>query len=689
MLAGRQGQLLTANQALNQALEERVTELKQAKEAVARQAQDLAHSGQALWNQTKILQSILESIGDGVVVADENGKFLVFNAAAVEMTGIGPTDATPDLWSERYGVYLPDAVTPYPPNELPLARAIRGESVDSAEVFVRNPKLPEGNLLCVTGRPLRAEDGVLRGGVVVFRDITLEKRAEDALVRAKEEAERASKFKDQFLSTMSHELRTPLNAVLGFSDLLADERYGSLNERQRRFVSNIHTGGQHLLKLISDILDLSKIEAGRMVLALQDVPVEAAFAEVLNALRPLADKKSQIFSQQAQPGLAVRADETRFKQILLNLLGNAIKFTPAGGRIELVARQVDALVRVEVRDNGPGIPAEEQKRIFDAFYRLRKSGETTEGTGLGLAITQRLVELHGGQLGLESEPGQGSCFYFSLPIEAAAVRGTASRETKPRARASELPRILVIEDDPASGQLFQSQLTSSGYEAVLCDQPKRAAEIAAELQPSAITLDLLMPPINGWELLLQLKGDPRTRSIPVMVVTIVDQPAMGVTLGADEYLVKPVDKAALLAAVERCLGARGGAPPARPILVVEDDAPTREVIRELLGARGYAVANAADGAQARDWVEANLPELVILDLVLPEVSGFELLAEWRASPRTADIPVFVLTGKDLSHEEEKYLRNHAESLFRKQQPWQEALVKQLQRVVAPGELEKA
>jgi CheY-like chemotaxis protein len=272
---------------------------------------------------------------------------------------------------------------------------------------------------------------------------------------------------------------------------------------------------------------------------------------------------------------------------------------------------------------------------------------------------------------------------------AAAVRGAAIPETKPRSRASELPRILVIEDDPASGQLIQSQLTSSGYEAVVCDQPKRAAEIAAELQPSAITLDLLMEPINGWELLLQLKSDLRTRSIPVIVVTIVDQPAIGVTLGADEYLVKPVDKAALLAAVERCLDARGGAPPARPILVVEDDAPTREVIGELLGARGYAVASAVDGAQARDWVAASLPELVILDLVLPEVSGFELLAEWRASPRTADIPIFVLTGKDLSEEEEKYLRNHAESLFRKQQPWQEALVKQLQRVVAPGELEKA
>ena len=507
-----------------------------------------------------------------------------------------------------------------------------------------------------------------------------------SVLLAKEEVERGSKFKDQFLSTMSHELRTPLNAVLGFSDLLADERYGALNDRQQRYVAHIHTGGKHLLSLISDILDLSKIEAGRMELTREDVTVASAFAEVISSLYPLAEKKSQALLQQVEPHLRVRADTMRFKQMLMNLAGNAIKFTPEGGRIELAARQVDSQVRVEVRDNGPGIPAEQQQRIFEAFFRLKETGSATEGTGLGLAITARLAELHGGKLGIESQPGEGACFYFSLPLIATAADQPAQTSRSiPRARKA--PRILVIEDNAVTGQLIQSQLTSSGYETLKCGRPERALEMAAEHQPDAITLDLLMQPIHGLEVLLQLKNDPRTSKIPVIVVTIVDQPGVGTALGADEYLIKPVDKATLLAAVERCLRSRGGAAPLRSILVVEDDISTLEIIVELLRGYGYAVSTATDGAQARAIVAQSLPELVILDLVLPKMSGFELLAEWRSNPRTADLSVFVLTSKDLTKEEEKYIHSHAESLFRKQNSWQEPLIKQLERVVTAPSLE--
>jgi len=507
-----------------------------------------------------------------------------------------------------------------------------------------------------------------------------------SVVRAKEEVERTSKFKDQFLSTMSHELRTPLNAVLGFSDLLADERYGPLNDRQQRYVSHIHSGGKHLLKLISDILDLSKIEAGRMELTREDVTVASAFVEVISTLYPLAEKKSQALVQQVDPHLHVHADAMRFKQVLMNLVGNAIKFTPERGRIELAARKVDGQVKIEVRDNGPGIPPEQQQRIFEAFVRLTEKGSSTEGTGLGLAITSRLVELHGSKLEIESKSGEGTCFYFSLPLIAITpVQPTQTPVAVPRARQT--PRILVIEDNAETGLLIQSQLVSSGYETVKCDQPERATDMAAELQPDAITLDLLMKPVHGLEVLLRLKNDPRTSKIPVIVVTIVDQPGLGTALGADEYLIKPVDKATLLAAVERCLRSRGGAAPARTILVVEDDVSTLEMIVELLRVHGYAVSTAADGEQARASVAQSLPELVILDLVLPKMSGFELLAEWRSNPRTAELSVFVLTSKDLSKEEEKYLHTHAESLFRKQNSWREPLIKQLERVVTSPSLE--
>lgn len=504
-----------------------------------------------------------------------------------------------------------------------------------------------------------------------------------SILLAKEEVERGSKFKDQFLSTMSHELRTPLNAVLGFSDLLADERYGPLNERQQRYVSHIHTGGKHLLSLISDILDLSKIEAGRMELAIESLRVTTTLGEVISVMQPLAEKKSQVLTKIADPALSIRADSTRFRQVLLNLVGNAIKFTPNGGRIELSAFLVQDKVRVEVRDNGPGIPPAEQQRIFEAFYRLRETGKKTEGTGLGLAITHRLVELHGGELSLESKVGQGSCFYFSLPAAATMSEASPSKAaTAPK--SAHLPRVLVIEDDRAAAQLIQSQLTSAGYEVMVCLESQNALEIAVQFQPGAITLDIVMKPKNGWEVLSQLKRDPRTAQIPLIVVSIVDQPGMGALLGADEYLVKPVEKKTLLATIERRINSRPASAHVRPILVVEDDTATREFIAEMLVARGYTVATAADGAQARAQVAANLPELVILDLVLPEVSGFELLGEWRASPRTADLPVFVLTSKDLNQEEQRYLRAHAESLFRKQQPWHEELLKQLARVVLMG-----
>src|SRR2546426_2678793 len=509
-----------------------------------------------------------------------------------------------------------------------------------------------------------------------------------SVLLAKEEVERGSKFKDQFLSTMSHELRTPLNAVLGFSGLLADERYGPLNDRQQRYVAHIHTGGKHLLKLISDILDLSKIEAGRMELTREDVTVASAFGEVISALYPLAEKKSQALLQQVEPNIHVHADAMRFKQVLMNLVGNAIKFTPESGRIEMVARQVDDQVRMEVRDNGPGIPPDQQQRIFEAFVRLTQTGNATEGTGLGLAITSRLVELHGSKLGIESRPGEGTCFYFSLPLIAIA-RDQPAQTSMPMPRARKAPRILVIEGNEVTWHLIQSQLTYSGYETLKCAQPERAREMAAEHQPDAITLDLLMQPVHGLEVLLQLKNDPRTLKIPVIVVTIVDQPSVGTALGADEDLIKPVDKATLLAAVERCLKSRGGAAPARTILVVEDDLSTLEVIVELLKAYGYAVTTATDGAQARASVAKSLPELVILDLVLPKMSGFELLAEWRSNPRTAELSVFVLTSKDLTKEEEKYVHVHAESLFRKQNSWRDPLIKQLERVVTSPSLENA
>lgn len=502
-----------------------------------------------------------------------------------------------------------------------------------------------------------------------------------SVLQAKEEVERASKFKDQFLSTMSHELRTPLNAVVGFSDLLTEEQYGPLNDKQKRYVKHIHAGGHHLLRLINDILDLSKIEAGRLQLSIENVPVQSTFAYVLDTIRTLSDKKGHTLIDECSPDLTVRADPTRFRQILMNLLGNAIKFTPDGGKIEVAARQLDGMVRVEVRDSGPGIPPDEQHRVFEAFYRMGQTEQGTEGTGLGLAITRRLVELQGGALGIESQPGLGSCFFFTLPM-VPRVEKQEGRDLTSRVNGESAPRILVVENDLAAAHLLESQLTSAGYEAVLCNRPEQAVEMAADLQPSAITLDIVMKPISGWEVLRTLKIDPRTATIPVIVVTIVDEKAVGAMLGADEYIVKPVEKEVLLAAVERRLNRRAQAGrTGGKILVVEDDAPTREFMADFLSKRGYTVATAGDAREARAQVECSLPEIVILDLILPDASGFQLLAEWRTSSRTSGLPIFVLTSKDLTPEERDYLRTNTTALFRKQELWQEGLTRQLHRVV--------
>ncbi len=635
------------------------------------------HAEEALQASEEHLRSVVETASDAIISADRDGKIIYFNSAAERIFGYmneevigGPLSVLmPEHFHDAHRTGFERYLSTGEAHVIGKTVQLVGRRKDGTE-FPVELSLAEW----------KTKNGVFFTGIL--SDITERKRFETALLQAKNEAERGSKFKDQFLSTMSHELRTPLNAVLGFSELLSDERYGALNEKQQRYLGHIRTGGELLLSLINDILDLSKIEAGRLELGIEEVPIEAAFAEVLSALRPLAEKKSLDVAHGGETDLAVRADAIRLKQILMNLLGNAIKFTPIGGRIQLLARASDGHVRVEVRDSGPGIPPEEQKRIFEAFYRLRAAGQAPEGTGLGLAITQRLVELQGGQLGLESEPGKGSCFYFTLP---ALIRHARTSKALPKKAgkfpAAGIPKILIIEDDAVAGQLIATQLSSAGYDPVICEGPQTALETAAALQPSAITLDLLMRPVTGWEILLELKNDLRTKSIPVIVVSIVDQPGVGVTLGADEYLIKPVDKEALLAAIGRCVHARSTSRGMRPILVVEDEASTREVIAEFLQSHSYQVVSAEDGAAARAMVEASLPELVILDLMLPKVSGFELLAEWRADARTSHLPVFVLTSKDLTREEQDILRSQAELLLRKHQPWQDDLLRQLRRTL--------
>ncbi len=494
-----------------------------------------------------MLSGVLESCTAVVFAKDHAGRFLLVNRFCAAVYGTTVQNMIGKTAYDFQPKELADALSEH--NEQVWKH--RGPMEFEESLLVRG--IPRTFL--AIKYPLNDEHGQPLALCCFSTDITERKAAEAALASAKIAAEQSNQFKDQFLSNMSHELRTPLNAVLGFSELLKDTAYGPLTEKQDRYVNNIYKAGQHLVRLIGDILDLSKIEAGRLDLSLENIAVNEAVEECLAGLKPLADKKSQTLEQDCAAGLGglvILADRTRFRQVVMNLVGNAIKFTPDGGRVIVRAEDAGAEgVRISVIDDGPGIEPTEQDRIFESFYR-GKQARRKEGSGLGLAISKSLVEAHGGKFGLESTLGNGSRFFFTLPAGRSAPRTPPALGTAPPPVEPSRGTVLIVEDNVRSAQLLEQQLEGAGYNPVICDDPSATVEVAARLQPMTITLDVLMSPVNGWQVLAQLKEDTRTREIPVILITVVDQPQMGNLLGAQEYLVKPVERDVLLRAVERC-----------------------------------------------------------------------------------------------------------------------------------------
>jgi PAS domain S-box-containing protein len=386
--------------------------------------EEIVRSNHDLAARTEELHSILESIGEGVVVADNDGKLVLHNRTAEQILGTETLAIRPSDWPQL-GMFLFTAdQRPIPMEELPLTRATRGESLDDVEMLFARPSGREScTCLAVSARPLRDENGNIRGGVIAFRDINERKRAEATLAaqsvelaRAKERAEQESRYKSQFLANMSHEFRTPLNAIIGFSELLEEQTMGTLNERQKEFVGYVMQGGRHLLALINDILDLSKVEAGRMQLSLELVSVGSLVEDVRQTVQPLAERQGIKLTFQIAEGLpSVFVDPMRIKQILFNLISNGIKFNHRHGSVHLEVRaQEDRLLWV-ISDTGLGIREEDQCRLFREFERIEHLGPKLEGTGLGLALTKRLVELHGGTIGVSSHAGKGSTFTVDIP----------------------------------------------------------------------------------------------------------------------------------------------------------------------------------------------------------------------------------------------------------------------------------
>jgi signal transduction histidine kinase/DNA-binding response OmpR family regulator len=498
------------------------------------------------------------------------------------------------------------------------------------------------------------------------------------------EVERATQLKSQFLASMSHELRMPLNAIIGFSDLLAEKTAGQLTDKQARFVGHVRDGARHLLQLINDILDLSKIESGLLELRRESFSVSEAMPEVLSVICPLAMAK-KIRIEHVGESLCIYADRVRFKQILYNLLSNALKFTLEGGKVRVESASDGNLACISVSDTGVGIRPEDQQLIFEEF---RQVGDTTrgvkEGTGLGLAITKRLVEQQGGTLRLESELGKGSRFSFTLPA------GQVVPEAVPEVLAASVsaadahpvgvkPLILVVDDELSARELIASYLETAGYATAMVGSSLEAIEKARQLRPSAITLDILMPGGSGFETLFQLKNTPETANIPIIVVSVVDQKRMGFTLGAAEYLVKPVQKSALLEAVRKHVRPQAGN--SNNVLVIDDDRKTLDLVSDILRSGGYIPHAVPSGKEALQLLSEVRMDAILLDLMMPEMDGFEVLRRIKEDPALGDIPVFVVTAKDLTDAEVKLLKREARALFRKDRSWKADLVAQLRKAV--------
>jgi len=484
-------------------------------------------------------------------------------------------------------------------------------------------------------------------------DISEQKRAEAAAQEARAQAEGANRAKSEFLANMSHELRTPLSAILGLSEGLLEQTRGPLNERQQASLRTVQASGRHLLGLLNEILDLARIEAGRLEVVREWSPAREACEAALALVREQAAAKGIALELRlGDPEAHLEADPRRLKQILVNLLANAVKFTPEGGRVELAtAAAGNEALAFTVTDTGIGIAPEDQARLFQPFVQIDAGlARRHEGTGLGMSLVRRLADLHGGGVTLESEPGKGSRFTVTLPVgtrpaKSAAENGTALIRP-PR------PTALVVEDSPEAYAQLAGYLTELGYAVSGHDRGAGAVEAAREQQPGLVVLDLLLPDLSGWEVLSGLKAEAATREIPVLVVSVVDAPGRAQAAGAAGHLLKPVSRAALagaLAAVER-----GPAPGSRGlILLAEDNEWNIQTVAGYLEDRGFEVEVARDGVEALEMAKARPPDLVLMDIQMPRLDGIEATKRLRAELAFAQMPIVALTALAMPGDEER------------------------------------
>ena len=617
------------------------------------------------------LAVLLNSIGDGVIATDAEGRVTLLNPLAEKLTGWRQVEASGRPIGEILN--LINRATRQPaalPAKNAIAQGTAQQLDEHTSLIARDGSERPIADSCA---PIRDRAGQVIGAVQVFRDDTERQRAEEHLRRAAADLNQANlelaqtgRLKDEFLANMSHELRTPLNAILGLSEGLLEQVSGPLTERQVKSVTTISTSGTHLLALINDILDLSKVEAGKVELNPEKLNVQDFCESCLVFVRTQAMQKDiDVTFDRGANTEKLSADPKRLKQILVNLLTNAVKFTPAGGQIGLTVAvpEGEEVVRFTVWDTGIGIAPENERKLFRAFTQI-DSGLTRaqEGTGLGLALTAKLVELHGGSLTLESALGKGSRFSVTLPQ--VAVLPKRAREFIPEVEPDRRSyrRALVIEDDVTSGMILVNYLTELGLSSVLHVRGEASVETALREKPDVIMLDVLLPGESGWVVLVRLKEHPGTRDIPVVVVSVVDEPERARALGAAAHFTKPVTRAQLASFFQReeitrhPFVPRGSLPPiptSPTILLAEDNEANVQAMGGYLEEKGYLLRYAKNGLVAVTLARELHPALILMDIQMPVMDGLTAIRKIRADAALNAIPIVALTALAMAGDRER------------------------------------